>query len=220
MESIGKALTAVLVLDNCSAHPDSDDLTSTDSKIFAKFLPPNVTSLIQPMDQGVIESVKRRYKLKLLRKLVIEDECGVSVVDFLKGINLKIGADLVYESWSETSCSTLRKSWQKILPMSTSSPPVAPSPPLKELYAMAVPDEEVLSPDKADLNETHRGYGVRQGVKIRIVHSDDSPTDELGFQSLFKELSVNIESDKITEWLNSDANDKGVQMYTDSEICD
>ena len=63
--------------------------------------------------------------------------------------------------------------------------------------------------------------------KVRIVHSDDSPTDvvsdiddELSFQSLFKELSVNIESDKIMEWLNSDANDKGVQMYTDSEICD
>ena len=227
LESIGKEPTAVLVLDNCSAHPDSDDLTSTDGKIFAKFLPPNVTSLIQPMDQGVIESVKRRYKLKLLRKLVIEDECGVSVVDFLKGINLKIVADLVYESWSETSSSTLRKSWQKILPMSTSSPPVAPSPPLKELYAMAVPDEEVVSPESPDKNETHRGYGVWQGVKIRIVHSDDSPTDvvsdiddELSFQSLFKELSVNIESAKIMEWLNSDANDKGVQMYTDSEICD
>ena len=65
---------AVLVLDNCSAHPDSDDLISTDSKIFAKFLPPNVTALIQPMDLGVIESVKRRYKMKLLRRLVLEDE--------------------------------------------------------------------------------------------------------------------------------------------------
>ena len=127
------------VLDNCSAHPDPDDLTSTDGKIFAKFLPPNITSLIQPMDQGVIASVKRRCKLKLLRKLVIEDECGVSVVDFLEGINLKIVADLVHESWSETNSTTIRKSWQKILPMSTLSPPVAPTPPLKELYEMAVP---------------------------------------------------------------------------------
>lgn len=89
LESLGEEPTAVLVLDNCSAHPDPEDLTSTDGKIFAKFLPPNVTSLIQPMDQGVIESVKRRYKLKLLRRLVIEDECGISVVDFLKGQNCR-----------------------------------------------------------------------------------------------------------------------------------
>ena len=44
--------------------------------------------------------------------------------------------------------------------------------------------------------------------------------DELGFQSLFRELGVEIERSKIMEWLNSDANDKGVQIYTDSEICD
>ena len=62
-------------------------------------------------------------------------------------------------------------------------------------------------------------------LKIRIAHSDDSPTDavsdiddELGFQSLFRELAVDIERDKVMEWLNSNGNDKGVQIYTDSEI--
>ena len=52
---------AVLLLDNCSAHPDETELMSSDGKIIAIFLPPNVTSLIQPMDQGVLESMKRRY---------------------------------------------------------------------------------------------------------------------------------------------------------------
>ena len=192
------------------------------------------------MDQGVIESVKRRYKMKLLRRLVLEDERGVSVVEFLKGINLKIVADLVHESWKETSCTTLQKSWQKILPRPTSSPPIAPSSPLKELYKMAVPDEEVVctaSPDKSDVNETQRGYGLWQGIRIQIAHSDDTTMDvtttdatttdavsdiddELGFQNLFKAVGVEIELDKIMEWLNSDANDKGVQIYTDSEICE
>lgn len=47
---------AVLVLDNCSAHPDPKKLKSSDGKIYAKFLPPNVTSLIQLMDQGIVQS--------------------------------------------------------------------------------------------------------------------------------------------------------------------
>ena len=42
----------VLLLDNCRAHPPAEDLVV--DNILVVYLPPNVTSLIQPMDQGVI----------------------------------------------------------------------------------------------------------------------------------------------------------------------
>ena len=45
---------------------------SADGKIIAKFLPPNVTALIQPMDQGVIQAVKKSYKKKVLSLLMTE----------------------------------------------------------------------------------------------------------------------------------------------------
>ena len=83
LTSIGQELKPVLVLDNCPAHPDSSELVSDDGKIFAKYLPPGVTSIIQPMDQGVLQALKQRYKKKLLRQLLIEDENGVSVPQFL-----------------------------------------------------------------------------------------------------------------------------------------
>ncbi len=47
---------AIIFLDICSAHPSEELLVSPDG--LAKFLPPNVTSLIQPMDQGLLESLK------------------------------------------------------------------------------------------------------------------------------------------------------------------
>ena len=53
---------ALLLLDNCLAHPSCEELTSDDGQIRAMFLPPNVTSLIQQMDQGVLISIKRHYK--------------------------------------------------------------------------------------------------------------------------------------------------------------
>ena len=53
-----------------SAHPSEDELVSADGKITAKFLPPNVTALVQPMDQGVLESIKRVYKKSILRDLI------------------------------------------------------------------------------------------------------------------------------------------------------
>ena len=52
---------AVLLLHYCSAHPNEEELVSADGLVIAKFFPPNVTFLIQPMDQGVLVSIKRRY---------------------------------------------------------------------------------------------------------------------------------------------------------------
>lgn len=78
------------MLDNCPAHPPKEDLVSDDGKITALYLPRNVTSLIQPMDQGVLVALKRRYKKILLQRLLIEDENGVSLIDFLKSVNMKV----------------------------------------------------------------------------------------------------------------------------------
>lgn len=58
LPELGVEPKVVLLLDNCSAHPNIDDLVSSDGKIRATFLPPNVTSLIRPMDQGILESIK------------------------------------------------------------------------------------------------------------------------------------------------------------------
>jgi len=50
-----------LVSDSCGAH---GDLESDQGKFFA--LPPNCTSIYQPLDLGIIACLKRRYKRRLL----------------------------------------------------------------------------------------------------------------------------------------------------------
>ena len=115
LKEMGLDQRAVLVLDNCSAHPSEDELVSDDKKIIAKFLPPNVTSLIQPMDQGVLECIKRHYKRKLLEELVLKDEEGISILTFLKSIDMLRVTTLVAASWDEITAQTLQRSWRKIL---------------------------------------------------------------------------------------------------------
>lgn len=61
---------ALLLMDNCSAHPEQ--LKTRDGSVTCMFLPPNTTSLIQPMDQGVLQAMKNRYKRKLLQEVI----CG------------------------------------------------------------------------------------------------------------------------------------------------
>ena len=57
----------VLIIDNCPAHPMIHNLKS----IELIFLPPNTTSKLQPMDQGVIRSLKAYYKALALQRLVV-----------------------------------------------------------------------------------------------------------------------------------------------------
>ena len=59
---------AILLLDNVLSHMPESELEK--HGIRAIFLPPNVGSLIQPMDQGVIENIKRRYRKRLLQFLI------------------------------------------------------------------------------------------------------------------------------------------------------
>ena len=54
----------ILVVDNCPAHPIIEGLKAVE----LVFLPPNTTSKTQPMDQGVIRSLKAKYHNKSYSK--------------------------------------------------------------------------------------------------------------------------------------------------------
>ncbi|GFY63055.1 tigger transposable element-derived protein 1 [Trichonephila inaurata madagascariensis] len=56
-------LKALLLLDNAPGHPKDlkDDLLTDFPWLTVQFLPPNTTSLIQPMDQEVITAFKKLY---------------------------------------------------------------------------------------------------------------------------------------------------------------
>lgn len=52
-------LQIILMVDNCTAH-----CKMTLNNIKLVFLPPNTTSVLQPMDQGVIKCLKGYYRKK------------------------------------------------------------------------------------------------------------------------------------------------------------
>lgn len=115
LTEIGQEPKALLLLDNCSAHPNEDELASSDGLIVAKFLPPNVTSLIQPMDQGVLECLKRIYRKSILKDLTSQTEDDM--LGFLKKIDiLKVVENISY-AWEQIRPETLRKSWRKLIPL-------------------------------------------------------------------------------------------------------
>lgn len=113
LKKCGLPIKAVLLIDNAPSHPPIEELAK--GNITVKFLPPNVTSLIQPMDQGVLEKIKKVYKKQMLSELV-EDEGVHGVMAVLKSFNVKTVVYMIAEAWNQVERATLIKSWKKLWP--------------------------------------------------------------------------------------------------------
>jgi hypothetical protein len=59
-----------LIVDNCPAHPHN--LQPKLKSINLVFFPPNMTSKLQPMDQGIIKNIKCHYRKRILKKFIRE----------------------------------------------------------------------------------------------------------------------------------------------------
>jgi len=97
------------LLDNAPADPEAGSLMSNDSCIKAVFLPPSITTLIQLMDQDVLEALKRRYRRCLLHKLLLEDKDGQSVIEYANSINLKHVVYMVDSAWDDIPASNFNR---------------------------------------------------------------------------------------------------------------
>ncbi|XP_045473872.1 jerky protein homolog-like [Harmonia axyridis] len=104
---------AMLLLDNAPSHPNENELETEDGQIFVRYLPPNVTSLLQPMDQGVIEACKRRFR-KIMLRLLLESDC--SLKEFWKNWKIKDAIFAAAESWNDIPTVTLQRSWFNLWP--------------------------------------------------------------------------------------------------------
>ena len=87
---VAQGLQIALIIDNCPAHPGITGL----EMINLTFLPPNTTSKTQPMDQGVIRSLKAHYRAKLVRKQIanIEMKRELPKITILEAMNILRGA--------------------------------------------------------------------------------------------------------------------------------
>ena len=104
---------AMLLLDNCPAHPPTDFLINKDGKIKVSFLPKNTTSEIQPLYQGIISNLKMNYRKNLIM-WIVDEECEIT--ESIKKMTLHTMFDLGEKAWNSISPSTIQKCWNRRLP--------------------------------------------------------------------------------------------------------
>ena len=104
-----------LVVDNCSAYPKDGADGLSRVKLF--FLPPNVTSIIQPCDMGIIRNLKAMYRKNIVFRIIseIDTGCTITVSQLAKNISLLYAMHLLKGSWQSVkkndSGKLLCQSW-------------------------------------------------------------------------------------------------------------
>ena len=99
-------------------------------------LPPNATSVVQPLDQGIIRSVKRRYKKKLAERYLVSVENKKDANTLLKQLDIVVATNMVANAWKETNSTIIQNCFHKagfihhdVDPNPVpEGPPVAPAP--------------------------------------------------------------------------------------------
>jgi len=128
----------LLFIDNCTAH----NLTSTFNAIKVQFLPPNTTSVLQPLDQGIINNFKIFYRKEMVKKIVSAINDTNQIV-----INIWDAIRLCDKAWRHVKKETIVNCFTKSgFRTSTENIPDEPS------------DDNNDEWDQLNLNETFTSY--------------------------------------------------------------
>lgn len=105
----------LLLVDNAPSHPASLENLSNNIKL--AFLPPSTASLLQPCDQGLIQTSKSYYLRSTMAAAVKKmNEENKTLQDFWKNFTIKDAVTFIKQFWDELPTKCLNVIWKKLCP--------------------------------------------------------------------------------------------------------
>lgn len=110
----GMEFHVLLLIDNAGGHPV--DLYHEGVQI--EFLPPNTTSLLQPMDQGVICALKALHTRNCVQQLVdaIDKEEDFQLKVYWHNFTIASCLTIIHTALQDMKNETLNACWKKLWP--------------------------------------------------------------------------------------------------------
>ncbi|GBM68865.1 hypothetical protein AVEN_261838-1 [Araneus ventricosus] len=105
-----------LLLDNCSAHPVEEELHLKNIKLV--FLPPNTTSTIRPLDQGIIRSFKFHYRKTIVQQIIKDIDShnssdSLTANKLSKSLSILDSVHTIRNAWDIVSSKTISNCYKK-----------------------------------------------------------------------------------------------------------
>ncbi|XP_029655237.1 tigger transposable element-derived protein 6-like [Octopus sinensis] len=94
----------LLAIDQCPSH----QIIVTLNSIEILFLPPRTSSLLQPMDQGIIKCFKAEFTNLKINDIIEKVEAGENCQNAINAITLKTAATLTFFAWNKVTPTTIK----------------------------------------------------------------------------------------------------------------
>ncbi|XP_060584174.1 tigger transposable element-derived protein 2-like [Ruditapes philippinarum] len=101
-----------MLLDNASSHGKQEDYTLSNVEI--KILPANMTSQLQPLYQGIIQTFKAYYRKSMLRSLLSKIDSAESVNELCKTVSFFDAIGWVVKAWDNVKTDTVVKCFMSV----------------------------------------------------------------------------------------------------------
>lgn len=102
-----------MILDNAPGHPPH--LGESHPNIKVVYLPPNTTSILQPMDQGGIANFKAHYLRITFAQAIAGTDKHQTLREFWKNYNIFHAINNISKGWSKVTTNCMNGIWNKLL---------------------------------------------------------------------------------------------------------
>ena len=83
------------------------------SQIKIIFLPENTTSRLQPLDGGIIQNFKDKYRKRLVKYVLARIQEDASATQIFKGVDVLVAIPWLKETWKEITNLTIKNCFEK-----------------------------------------------------------------------------------------------------------
>ncbi|XP_058445079.1 tigger transposable element-derived protein 1-like [Malaya genurostris] len=113
LENKGMKFKVLLIIDNAPGHTAPQH-----SQVQIVFLPPNTTSLIQPLDQGIISTFKKLYIKQTFNYILeqLDENQSMTVITTWKTFSMRECVRFIGTALKAMKMSTLNNCWKSLWP--------------------------------------------------------------------------------------------------------
>ena len=199
----------LLIMNNCGPQPA--DLEDPHGQVKCVFLPPNCTSVYQPMDSGVIAMLKKNYRYKLVHKIldifddrkVLRENARVAkmthdTMGLSEGFSPRLHDVMdICHVWSNIKPEQVRNCWRKSTLIDYNQS-IAATVTGNETVATGITAAETVATDQSNNQPNDIGDVIFDEVVLFVDGHDCMPNGEDEFDEIVWEMALTVKVKECT----------------------
>lgn len=180
----------LLIVDRCPAHPM--DVSTTNIKVV--FLPANTTSLIQPMDAGIIRSLKAKYRSALMKCIIsrLDSGCEETQMQAAKSVSVLDALNMLKTAWGQVTQQTIEHCFKSCFSVIEQAEPFESSSILQQSFEnFGLPETFIDCDNNLECFEEETEDTTEEGDSDTDSHEEDevcSPLEGLKLLDKVKQM--------------------------------